>query len=206
MNTININWTFVIIGIILLVVIYLIYRYYYGSSNDDTIYLNTMELEQEQEEEKVTQQYNFISILFPNVPQYFGSQIIVKTPNSTYLHTFKNQDDDSLYHKEKTITFPLESENIVETVRVRTLYGDDIIFNNPRINSVLRADRKMQKLSQEIQDLKLKLKAEGTYDPEGFDNTTGYNNTQEPTLNFPRYPYIEYEDEKPWKRFDSVRY
>ena len=50
MNTININWTFVIIGIILLVVIYLIYRYYYGSSNDDTIYLNTMELEQEQEE------------------------------------------------------------------------------------------------------------------------------------------------------------
>ena len=150
------HWKYVVIGILILLALCLIYMCFFGTRkkrSGDTS-RSGMDMDEEEvvgAEEIIPVKYdNYIKISLPRHPQFIGSQIIVKTPNNTYLQTHTNDQGTIM-------TFPLNTENIVEIVKVRTYYGDDIEYNYPQVNSTIIVDPNLEKLSKEINDIRNRI-------------------------------------------------
>jgi len=145
----NLNWTYIIIGIGVIVLMILLYKYMYGT-DEKYIEEDTDSQTVADKLEYYNENTNFITVILPTFPQYIGSQIIVKTPNNTYFRKYEDLTDNNFI-------FNLHDENMVEHVIIRTVEGDDMIYNYPEINKPIRIETKMEQLEREIKELQTKI-------------------------------------------------
>lgn len=145
----NLNWTYIIIGIGVIVLLILLYKYMYGT-DEKYIEEDTDSQTMADKLEYYNEITNFITVILPAFPQYIGSQIIVKTPNNTYFRKYEDVNDNNFI-------FNLHDENMVEHVIIRTVEGDDMIYNYPEVNKPIRIETKMEKLEREIKELQTKI-------------------------------------------------
>lgn len=143
----DINWNYLIIGVVVIILLIVLYKYMYGGAKksidvDDHMSMDQMTYYKMDD--------NFVTVVVPTLPQYIGSQIIVKTPKNTYFHTHEDPTDNN-------ITFNLYDENMIEHVIVRTTHGDDHIYNYPEINKIIKVETKLEQLEKEIMQLQQRI-------------------------------------------------
>jgi len=219
----SINWKYVIIALVLLILFCFIYKCLTANTNEDEAEFrdlhwvddNSLPTFEEAEEAKEEELNNIINVRFANSPLYLNAQVIVKTPNNSYYKEFSPNKVGLTENQARMITFEIGNDKSVDEVRIRTMYGNDITFNNPEVNSTLNVGFiKKDVPAQEESTIS------NTFQP--VDTNYGENDVVmmryddlEPKVNKvrvgtkndgTRYPIIEYEPMRKWRRFDHIRY